>query len=58
MAKIKIDLGNSPKPNWRYVTGIVNGNDLSYSIYSINALNEKYIEQCKNIYPNFNFKLE
>jgi hypothetical protein len=54
---IQIDLGNAPTPNWRYITGIYGNNDITYSIYPNNKINEDRLKDCKAIYPKMNFKI-
>lgn len=54
---IQIDLGNSPTPNWRYVTGIYGSQDLTYSIYENVKITEDRLSECKAIYPKMNFRI-
>jgi hypothetical protein len=62
MAKVIIDLGNSDRPNWRYVTAIVTNpdgsKDLSYSIYDTHALNEDSLKECREVHPQFSIQTE
>lgn len=41
---------------WRYVTAIV-GRNIAYSMHSVNALPETYLEICKALCPTSLFQL-
>lgn len=62
MSKLIIDLGNSDRPNNRYITNIIENadgtKDLFYSIYSANALGSDKLAECQSIHPNFNITVE
>jgi hypothetical protein len=54
---IQIDLGNSPLPNWRYVTGIDLRNDLWCSIYPSDNVSVDRLAECHAIYPDKTFRI-
>ena len=57
MKTIQIDLGNSPTPNWRYVTGIYGSQDLTCSIYENVKITEDRLPECNKIFPKIKFRI-